>query len=91
MSEHMWNVPMELYEKTKTVSITFDNLTEQEAKAVVSWNDYWSSLWELDQWLRNECKHNDELTGDGYDAYDAVRDKIRSIMEDNNCSLEDLD
>jgi len=88
---YMWNVPMDMIEPQKTVSMIFDNLTEREAKAVASWSDYWSSLWELDQWLRNECKHNDDISEDAWNAYDKVREKIRSIMADNNCSLEDLE
>lgn len=84
----MWNTTSE---PVSSVSLTFDGLDEQEARALTSWRNYYISLWELDQWLRSQVKYNDEkLSGDILDAYDTVRDKIRSIMEDNHCSLEDL-
>ena len=35
-----------------------------------------STLWELDQWLRGEIKYKDK-------ELDEVRDKLREIMNDN--------
>ena len=73
------------------VSITFNNLTIEESKAISSYKGYFFSLYDLDQWLRNEVKYNDELPENVNNAYDIVRDKIRETMNEYNCSLDDLD
>lgn len=86
---YMWNVPVDMLEKQSSVSVTFNNLTNEEAKAVNSYKEYFFSLWDLDQWLRNELKHK-ELPENVDVAYDTIRDKIREIMDEYNCSLDDL-
>lgn len=47
-----------------------------------------SAMWELDQWLRGEIKYNEKLSGETDDAYQAVRDKIREILNDDNLNME---
>ena len=47
-----------------------------------------SAMWELDQWLRGEIKYNEKLSGETDDAYQAVRDKIREILNDDNLNIE---
>ena len=71
------------------IKITQEFETEQEAKVALSATDYWCSLYDLDQWLRNECKHND-LSNDEYNAYDNVREKIHSVMETHGVNLLDM-
>lgn len=46
------------------------------------------SMWELDQWLRSEIKYNEKLSAERDDAYQAVRDKIREILNDDNLNIE---
>lgn len=46
------------------------------------------SMWELDQWLRGEIKYNEKLSAERDDAYQAVRDKIREILNDDNLNIE---
>jgi hypothetical protein len=46
------------------------------------------SMWDLDQWLRSEIKYNEKLSEERYDAYEAVRDKIREILNDDNLNIE---
>jgi hypothetical protein len=47
-----------------------------------------SAMWELDQWLRGEIKYNEKLSAERDDAYQAVRDKIREILDDDNLNIE---
>lgn len=47
-----------------------------------------SAMWELDQWLRGEIKYNEKLSEERYNAYEAVRDKIREILNDDNLNIE---
>jgi len=71
------------------IKITQEFETEQEAKVSLSATDYWCSLYDLDNWLRNECKYND-LSADEYDSYDRVRSKILSIMDSHGVNLLDV-
>jgi hypothetical protein len=50
--------------------------------------DSFFSLWDLDQWLREQTKYVEGLSQDTYDAYETVRDKIREIMESHGVNLE---
>ncbi len=65
--------------------------TEREAKAALSASDYWCSLYDLDEWLRAECKHNNNLSVDEYDTYDRTRTKLREIMEEHSVNLLDYE
>lgn len=46
-----------------------------------------SIIWDLDQWLRNECKYKD-LDDSTDAAYEAVRDKIRELFDDHSISID---
>lgn len=50
--------------------------------------DFYFSLWDLDQWLREQTKYVVGLSQDTYDAYETVRDKIREIMNNHGVNLE---
>ncbi len=51
--------------------------------------DFLCSLWDLDQWLRDQVKYNPEKrSGKELDALDKVRDQLREIMEYYNVNLE---
>jgi hypothetical protein len=50
--------------------------------------DFYFTLWDLDQWLREQTKYVEGLSQDTYDAYETVRDKIREIMESHGVNLE---
>jgi hypothetical protein len=45
-------------------------------------------MWDLDQYLRAELKYNEKLSAETDRAYQAVRDKIREILDDNNLNIE---
>jgi flagellar basal body-associated protein FliL len=43
---------------------------------------------ELDQYLRNEIKYNEQLPSEVEEAYEKLRDKIREILSDSNLTME---
>ena len=73
------------------IKITQEFETESEAKGALSAPAYWSSLFELDEWLRQEIKHNVTLTDDQEVAYNEVRVKLREIMDSNGVNLLDME
>ena len=46
------------------------------------------AMWDLDQHLRSEIKYNEKLSAETDRAYQAIRDKIREILNDNNLNIE---
>lgn len=47
----------------------------------------YSSIWEMDQWLRSEIKYNGKLTDDQHESYEKCRDKLNKILIENNIEL----
>ena len=45
-------------------------------------------MWDLDQYLRAELKYNEKLSAETDRAYQAVRDKIWEILNDDNLNIE---
>ena len=60
----------------------------EDARTALDGWKWKSAMWELDQWLRSEIKYNEKLSEERYDAYEAVRDKIREILNDDNLNIE---
>ena len=55
-------------------------------------SNYWNCLLDLDEWLRNELKHNDDYWA-GYKGdltLEKVRQRFFEILDDRNCSLDDV-
>ena len=48
------------------------------------------ALWDMDQYLRNQLKYNDKITGEVYDALDKAREQLRGFMNDHNVNLDEL-
>ena len=64
-------------------TITFNLPDEQqEFENAVHASDYKSVIWDLDQRLRSEIRHNDSLDHKTELAYEAVRDMIRGYLND---------
>ena len=53
--------------------------------------DYYCSLWDLDQYLRSEYKHNDKLSGEQTELIETIRNKLRECMDYYNVSFEDVE
>jgi hypothetical protein len=56
----------------------------QEFELATKASKMYSTLWELDQWLRVEIKYKDK-------ELDEVRDKLREIMNDNRIDFDIMD
>lgn len=72
------------------VILEFDREDEydQLQEALNGWK--WSSVcWDLDQWLRSEVKYNANNTGAQIEAYEAVRERLREIMQEWKLNFED--
>lgn len=57
---------------------------EVEFRMALDGPKYLNSLWDLDQWLRSEMKHNDKLNNDQYESFEITRTKLHEIMLDND-------
>ncbi len=66
-----------------------DSYDEDLHLAACRVQDYWSTLFNMDNWLREQMKHQ-ELTDDVYDTYDLVRKQLYHLMDCNGVSLADL-
>ena len=47
-------------------------------------------LWDMDQYLRNQLKYNDKITGEVYDTLDKAREQLREFMNQHNVDLDEL-
>jgi hypothetical protein len=65
------------------------NLPEEETefKMAVNSSNFYTSLWDMDQWLRSQIKYNESLTDTEYETYEKVRSKLHEIMTDNNVNF----
>ena len=71
------------------IILKFDSIEEaDDARTALDGYKWKGAMWDLDQWLRGEIKYNDKLSEERYDAYEAVRDKIREILNDDNLNIE---
>ena len=60
---------------------------EDARTALDGWK--WKSVvWDLDQHLRSELKYNEKLSTETDEAYQAIREKIREILNDSNLNIE---
>jgi len=50
-------------------------------------NKYYSTLWDLDQWLRGVIKYDDSLSDEQEVVYQKVRDKLHETLDSNDVSL----
>lgn len=70
------------------IILEFDSIEESDDARVALDGWKWRfSMSELDQWLRNECKHQ-ELSKETYESYEKIREKIREILNDNELVLK---
>ena len=71
------------------IILKFDSIEEAEdARTAIDGWRWKHSMWDLDQHLRSENKYNQNLSDETYKAYEAIRDKIREVLNDNNLILE---
>lgn len=72
------------------VTLTF-NLPEEkdEHTLAIKGSDYWSALWDLDQWLRDIIKYHSDDKDLNIDTLEVCRNQLREIMSEHGVSLDD--
>lgn len=71
------------------IILKFDSIEEAEdARTALDGYKWKLAMWDLDQHLRSELKYNENLSGETDAAYEAVRDKIRDILNGYNLDIE---
>lgn len=67
-------------------TLTFDE--EEDLLTAINGYKYKLALWYLDQYLRSEMKHNDDLTPEQYDYAEKIREKLYELLNDYNLQIE---
>lgn len=70
------------------IILKFDSEDFEDARLALDGWKWKMAMQDLDQHLRSEIKYNEQLSADTDKAYEAIRDKIREILHDNNLNLE---
>ncbi len=71
------------------IILKFDSIEEAEdARTALDGYKWKLAMQDLDQHLRAEIKYNEKLSSETYNAYDAVREQIRDILNDYNLNIE---
>jgi hypothetical protein len=71
------------------VILEFDPIEDKEEMetALNGWK--WKMLvWDLDQHLRSELKHNDALTGEAYEAVEKIRETLYELKNESGLKLD---
>ncbi len=69
------------------IKITQEFETNGEARRALEYNELWSSLYEMDEWLRTQIKRGVDLTESEEDLLDIVRVRLNQIMEENGVNI----
>jgi hypothetical protein len=71
------------------IIIEFDSVEEAEdaRTALDAWK-WKNAMWQLDQHLRSELKYNEKISDETDKAYQAIRDKIYEILNDDNLNID---
>jgi hypothetical protein len=71
------------------VILEFDPIEDKEEMetALNGWK--WKMLvWDLDQHLRSELKHNDALTSEAYEAVEKIRETLYELKNESGLKLD---
>jgi hypothetical protein len=61
---------------------------EPEFKLALMGSSYHSVLWDLDQELRSDLKHNDSLTDQEYEKVKSIREKLHELMHEHGVGFD---
>lgn len=66
------------------------NLPEERDEFTLASNggNFWSSLWDLDQWLRAKIKYGVDLEDYEIEIYEKIRDELHQKMDENRVFLD---
>jgi len=60
----------------------------EDARTALDGWKWKNAMWQLDQHLRSELKYNEKISGETDTAYQAIRDKIYEILNDENLNID---
>ena len=87
--DYVFDPPYDTLPHSETYILKFDSIEEvDDARTALDGYKWKLAMWDLDQHLRSELKYNENISGETDAAYDAVREKIREILESYNLNLE---
>jgi len=73
------------------LTLHFDLPEDRDAyRMAFSGPDYYFSLLDLDNWLRNEIKYREDLSDETRGIYERVREVMGEVMADHGVSLDDV-
>jgi len=71
------------------VTIEFDSVEEQDdIKDALDGYKWKLTVYEIDQYLRNELKYNEKLSNLEYEFAEKTREQIREILKDYSLNLD---
>ena len=71
------------------VIIEFDSVDEQEyLRDSLDGYKWKQTVYEIDQYLRNELKYNEKLSNFEYEFAEKTREQIREILKDYSLNLD---
>jgi hypothetical protein len=70
------------------ITLKFNEDEFEDARTALDGYKWKLAMQDLDQHLRSELKYNEKITGETDDAYEAVREKLRDILNDYNLNIE---
>lgn len=69
------------------IILEFDSIEDaNEARAALDGNNWKLLVWNLDKHLRNKVKHCPD--NEDPEAYQAVRDKLHSLLQESNLNID---
>lgn len=71
------------------VNITYSSDDIHEAVNALKVTSWISAMFELDQYLRSEAKHNNNRSEEQIDLIYEIRDKLNDLMHEYNISFDE--
>ena len=68
------------------MKITLEFESMEDAKPYINGLDYFSALWDFQQFLRAQLKHG-ELTEAKWTVYEEIQNHFFALLEENNVNL----
>ena len=66
------------------VIFTVEAESEYDLRVYTQASAMWSTIWDFDQYLRNEVKYSENLTEEQAEVYDKIREKLHELLNEND-------
>jgi hypothetical protein len=70
------------------VIFTVEAESEYDLRVYTQASAMWSTIWDFDQYLRNEIKYSENITGEQMETYDKIREKLHELLNENDVKLD---